>query len=227
MDDSTPAINICFNSDMSLLTVLSPALSGLLFTAANLYGWARMRTHEYHRLIALRRDVEALAGECERAVSTSGAAPLLIQKQHDATEPLRQAASTALALLLAVLFAAGSARAQTRGEFWFDDSRSPIAQDLNSAEDQFFNILPAAINEAGTQSWEFFRFSRNAATARPVVTLDISRFVAPACVPPAQTDELTKLFKRPQMAANRASEKRCVDLRSAPRRIMRASSPAR
>jgi hypothetical protein len=118
-------------------------------------------------------------------------------------------------LLLAVVLAARSAHAQTRSEFWLDDSRSPIAQELNSAEDQFFKTLPVAVTEAGARSWGFFRFSRNAATARPVVTLDMDSFVAPACAPPAQTDELRRLFKRPQMAANRASEKRCADLLAA------------
>jgi hypothetical protein len=216
VDESTPAINLVFNINMSLLTVLSPALSGLLFTAANLYGWARGRTREYHKLLTLRRDVEALAEECERAVGASGG-PLPVQKHRGAAETLPRAASGVLALVFVAMFTAASAHAQTRGEFWLDDSRSPVAQELDSAEDQFFKTLPAVVTQAGASSWEFFRFSRNAATARPVTTLDMNPFVSPACDAPAERDELTKLFRRPQMAANRASAKQCADLRAVAR----------
>lgn len=215
VDQSTPVMNICFNIVMSVLTVLSPALSGLLFTAANLYGWARERTRDHHRLLTLRRDVEALSEECERTTPPGNAQPVQIVKHRDSTESLRHAGTTALSLLLAGLLIATSANAQKRGEFWLDDSRSPSIQDLNSAEDQFFKTLPAAMDGAGARYWEFFRFSRNAANARPVVTLETSPFVMPTCAPPVQTDELTKLFQRPQMAAKRVGEKRCAELRAA------------
>lgn len=218
VDEATPTMNVCFNVVMSVLTVLSPALSALLLTAANLYGWARSQTSEYHKLLALRRDVEMLSRQCERAVCAShNPQPTQISKHRDSNEPLRHVGPTVLPLLLVAFLTVGSANAQGRGELWFDDSASPNIQDLATAEDQFFSTLPVAMDAAAIRSWRFFRFSRNAANARPVVTLDINPFASPTCAPSAQPNELTRLFRRPQMAAKRVSEKQCTELRTAAR----------
>src|SRR5258708_4308441 len=56
--ESTVLLNLLFNVAMSALSTLSPALGGLLFTAADLYGWSRRRQRRQCRHGDVEEDVE-------------------------------------------------------------------------------------------------------------------------------------------------------------------------
>jgi hypothetical protein len=107
--------------------------------------------------------------------------------------------------------------AEPHGQFWFDDSRSPDVQALAAAEDQFFTVLPEAMSGSGLRRWEFFRFSRDAANARPAAILAARPYEPVVCASPNENDEIAKLFKRPQAAAKRARESGCADRQAASR----------
>jgi len=214
VDESTPALNLWFNIVMSLLTVLSPALSGLLFAAATLYGWARSLTRQYYQVLMLRADVEAALEECERVSQRAGAPPVDISKRRGLESNRQTGTPIAGVLLLIGLLVATRGHAQARGEFWFDDSGSPRHEQLASAEDQFFKVLPAMIGASGVRAWDLFRFSRDAANARPVAAIDVGSFVEPPCAAPARGDELTRLFRRPQIAVERDSAKKCAQIQA-------------
>src|SRR5258708_31925836 len=66
-DESTVLLNILFNVAMSALSTLSPALGGLLFTAADLYGWSRRPTSDYRDMVIGRPEFGNIPEQCLRA----------------------------------------------------------------------------------------------------------------------------------------------------------------
>jgi hypothetical protein len=208
IDESTPALNLCFNIVMSVLTVVSPVLCGILFTAGGLYSWARTHTRHYHRLTTLRGRIIALLAECERLAIRCGVRP-----GADANRQYSNRQSSlhgVIQLILAALLLTAHGHGQTRGEFWFDDSTSPLHAALVSGEDQFFHLLSLPEPLGGIHSWSLFRFSQDAANAFPAAALNVDPFVEPACKSDSHLDELTQIFRRPQTAAKRNLEKDCA-----------------
>jgi hypothetical protein len=168
-DESTVLLNILFNVAMSVLSTLSPALGGLLFTAADIYGWSRKPTRDYRDMMIARREFVHVRDQCLRAAPYAPPAtdPVIPQDQIASAkggDSRHLVGAGGLMLLLLALFAT-PAHAQIRGQLWLDDSPSPSTQDLAQAEGQFFAALPVVSDASGASSWQLFRFGRNATSA--------------------------------------------------------------
>jgi hypothetical protein len=219
-DESSVLLNILFNVTMSALSTLSPALGGLLFTAADIYGWSRTPTREYRDMLIARREFGHVREQCLRVPRPAPPSPdLPVSADRVAAgrngDARHLVGSGALMLLLLALFAT-SAQAQMRGQLWLDDSPSPSAEDLAQAERQFFAALPAVSDASGSGSWRFFRFGRDA-NVSAVASLTLVAHVAPACETSEKSDELRKLFKRPRGAGLKHDADRCAEARTAAR----------
>ena len=216
MNEATTVMEVAFNVAMSVLTVVSPALSGILFTAAALFGWARARSREANELRGLRHKIHTLSQECDRASPQTTATSGSIDSEHHGTSKALKRATTVAVMAFATLIVATPVLAQSRGALWMDDSSSARHEDVKRARDQFFALLPSAVND-GVGAWEFFRFTRDALNATPVAAFDVPPFAPPGCDDLLAASELTTLFRRPKNAARRQAEQRCADRRATAR----------
>lgn len=197
---------------LTVLTVTSPMVAGILFSACDLRSWAHGPTREWEFLETLEHAVDELENRCriEKGDSDSGGEEADSEEQP-ASRAMAASKSLAVAALLA--FSASGLAAETRCELWVDKSTSPAVRELATATGSALALL-AKLGEKSHEGMRcgLYGFAGDSFYAVPTDEASFPAAPSDQCPPPARTSELG-LFRPVALHAQEQEQRRCRDIR--------------
>jgi hypothetical protein len=204
--------NTIFNSLMTLLSLLSPALAAILFRFGELKNWARVHVKQYRGLEKLEGEVKELDAYCD---SVEARLPAGRTKKLAPQDPPVSGSGLAAAAALIVLIA-GSADLRASdclNQIWIDKSSSPSAVQMESAMGRALELIPSVAQADCGLVWEFYGFASNAASATPFYTVRLPERPVDSCPAQARAGEMGVLFRAVALAQEKKRRLACDDAR--------------
>ena len=208
-----------FGGLLTVLTVASPALAGLLFTACDIRAWASRAVAEWHFLDRVEHQLTELEGLCEK-VEAAMASPQQPRPSHNAHrpdngtgDPPATAGAIAAGALLAILCAQGAVAQDHDCAIWFDKSTSPAAAEMASAAESSLRLIARlAAMPNGPSRCSLYGFAGGSFHAASFHNAIFPGRPDETCAP-KKKNELALFFKQVSENSRAAEEKRCDDQR--------------
>jgi hypothetical protein len=211
-----------FSIVLSILSVLIPVVSGLLFLASALLGWSVRLNHQYEDLCTLERKILELDAHVDYRIRELLPAPS--GSKELVKVPVFPAGAT---LVLMVLLCGGLSvlRAQPVARARVDITSSVDRSDLSNALLQLSQLSAPLTITFGITRWEFIPFSDDGWKAVPTAAVDMPALSKIFCEgpPPSEADFFTGVAKARQEEA----EKKCSQMKSAAQQQYEKSLPTK